>query len=46
MVTVVVIHSGGVGGANLNPAVSLGILIKEKDDIGAKTKYYFAIVIA
>ena len=46
VVIVIVAWSGGVGGANINPAVSLGILIKEKDNKNAKIIYYFQIVIA
>ena len=45
-VGIVVIMAGGVGGCNVNPAVTLGILIKERDDKKQKTIFFFQIMIS
>ena len=42
----IIMINGTVGGANLNPAVSIGILIKEKDQKSEKFIYFFMIVAA
>ena len=44
--TIFIIIAGSVGGCNLNPAVSIGILIKEREEKSKKVAFFFMIVSA
>lgn len=39
-----IIIAGATGGSNLNPAVSIGILIKEREQKGEKLIFFFMII--
>ena len=41
-----IIITGSVGGCNVNPAITLGILIKERDEKIKKTVFFLMIVLS
>ena len=41
-----IIIAGGVGGCNMNPAVSIGILIKERENKSEQTVFCIMIIVS